>query len=529
MEELNKLNNLYNEFIGELDKNVDFDKTLIGYLEAIQYVAKIDADNINKGDINDQIGKIVTFIKKYKETHYEISKIKGFKIPEKELSDADYYYYLADQKAKALVYYTRYLNFLEHCSNKDDKKLVALIGENSEHKKYFMFNNKMREIEFYGASYDIWWRWVTKKRTIFRAQTLYKQNDSNSETNEEYIKDMFTECVNHMSKSRNLLSFSKNGLVDVYKYLYPFETENGEYEAKFNIIKNADINCIFGDFNNEFLKTFQQFIDEKDITKYKNLEYNDLGYTVEIYPEATAGEDTNAKGTITNIKDRLQNYFRTWDVKANKIEHYVADDKEVICKGKIYNKVIKLIDDNDEKNDDNDAEQIDLTEIDLTEIKNLFSEACDGTLFSMTLTQDDMIYLLLKIYEIKLGYKYKNKDQIRKELENICKEKHFHITENEKLIYTIYNKAEEEYIDDVFPKYKINTRNFEYFIEILNEYYVNKLGEQHPKSDFILTTLNLNENDFKFVELYNQYKQDSNKVDKEIVVLKDIIFKRELN
>lgn len=587
LEELEELKDLYDEFIGTLDS--DFQE----YLSSIKYVATIDADNIDKAEINTQIANIVKFVE-YRTTHYEISKIEGFKVREK-LSESDYYYYLADQKAKALVYYTRYLNFLDHCKNNDkeinkyqeckdyldteDAKLkyneydieynkkvcddlikrAKLMSEKPERRKYFMFNNNMREIEFYGASFEFLWDWNTSKKTIFSAKPLYRKlnfTGGNREfkgkcddwvkvqTNQKYIENMFTEVVSHLNNSKCLHSFTENGLLDVFKYLYPYkvtiadvdqddkhkgyyeidEHNQTEYQAEFRIIKNANINNIFGDFGNEKNTPFQEFIDSKNIELYK-----DLGFTLEIYPPPKAGDDTNEKEGIKGIKEKLINYLKLWVDDVQLIMSYVADDKEVISTGKCFTEAFRLTDDNEEKLVkviENDYVEYTKTKLDdsekVVDIKNLFSNAEDGTLFSMSLTVKDMIYLLMKIYEIKLGYQYNNdEEKIYEELLNIYKEDYFMENSNKQVIY----KTTEV---DELVLYTLKELDFERYIELKNSYFATIFKEPHPKSDFILTTLNLEKDDFKFVNLYNQYKLNSevHEVHIDTIILKEIIFKK---
>ena len=62
--------------------------------------------------IDEKIDIIERFVKKYKDDYYEISRIKGFRgNQDGKIAGRDYYYYIADQKMKASVYYVRYLNF----------------------------------------------------------------------------------------------------------------------------------------------------------------------------------------------------------------------------------------------------------------------------------------------------------------------------------------------------------------------------------------------------------------------------------
>ena len=102
---LNKLNLTGNEF----------DRDLSSFLEGIKYIAQIKLDKIShespnacdeRKKIDEKIDIIERFVKKYKDDYYEISRIKGFRgNQDGKIAGRDYYYYIADQKMKASVYY----------------------------------------------------------------------------------------------------------------------------------------------------------------------------------------------------------------------------------------------------------------------------------------------------------------------------------------------------------------------------------------------------------------------------------------
>ena len=225
--EVIKLDN-WTIFLNKLNDNDEFDKNLKKYLEAIKCVSEISVKRIDlleeREKINEYLNCIVKFIKSYSEKYYEIGLIKGFKINEKlpngewKIDGRDYYYYIADQKMKASVYYVRYLNFIDNHMNMEKEanyeiqeyicKIKNMINSNTdisveniisvldelievseenlklrqkcidcigrirandvEYLKYMMFNNMMREIKYIGAAYQYLWHWELKTKNLFR-------------------------------------------------------------------------------------------------------------------------------------------------------------------------------------------------------------------------------------------------------------------------------------------------------------------------------------------------------------------------
>jgi len=140
MEEKEKLyTRLWEEFINKLHLTGNaFDKDLSSFLEGIKYISQIKLDKIShespnaceeRKKIDEKIRVVEEFITKYKEDYYEICQIKGFwRNQGEKTTGRDYYYYIADQKMKASVYYLRYLNFLEHMENKPKEIVEKILG-----------------------------------------------------------------------------------------------------------------------------------------------------------------------------------------------------------------------------------------------------------------------------------------------------------------------------------------------------------------------------------------------------------------
>ena len=109
---------IWHEFLGRLNTDDQFDIDLRRFLECIRRVSEIKREDLSdegKDKIDADIKAICTFIDEYKDEYDEISQTVGFR-PRGLIEDKMYYFYIADQKVKASVYYARYLNFLNHMS-----------------------------------------------------------------------------------------------------------------------------------------------------------------------------------------------------------------------------------------------------------------------------------------------------------------------------------------------------------------------------------------------------------------------------
>lgn len=286
----------------------EYDAALLKYLEALKYVSEIKTDSIDdteeRNRINLKLQDITLFIEKYKDEYYEIGLIQGFRTNDNsKITGGDYYYYIADQKMKASVYYARYLNFIDRTSGSDkeilenvpkwlkeinnrleeelrvsenageiDKQIPGIIEaidnylpgdsdaleirqkcyelqfrleseKNIEYKKYMMFNNMMREIRYVGAAYQYLWHWETKKKNLFRNVSPLSE-DMKAEcgrTKEKFLSDMFKEVIGHMNKSSGVLcSYSEDPFVDIYKYLkIEKKKEDSRPEGEYDVDKDG--------------------------------------------------------------------------------------------------------------------------------------------------------------------------------------------------------------------------------------------------------------------------------------------------
>lgn len=269
-------------FLEKINTENEFDKQLKEYLSAMKYVSEINVEKIDddkiRDEINEKLKSIVHFIKKYGDDYYEIGLIKGFKINGKNdsghwiIDGRDYYYYIADQKIKASVYYVRYLNFINNhflksinarkelsgyisdIQSKLEKtidismdNIIGIIDDESEitkvnlelrkkcincieqikandinYLKYMLFNNMMREIRYIGAAYQYLWHWERKTKNLFRyasydGEAIHKNNNC---TKKSFLQKMFSDIISHMNNpGKELCSYSEDPYVDIFKYL----------------------------------------------------------------------------------------------------------------------------------------------------------------------------------------------------------------------------------------------------------------------------------------------------------------------
>lgn len=415
------------------------------------------------------------------------------------------------------------------------------LSQDIEYKKYMMFNNMMREIRFFGAAYQYLWHWKKEKKTLYRCGNLECEKSENPlDSKEEYIKNMFKNCISHMnSPSKSKHSYSENLLLDIYKYLVlPKQEESNkdntcvlteneisitscllknDNTVVFNIIKEADVNSIFVDAAS---KSFHDFIVGKNLQRY------DLPYTVEMYPQSLCGE-RNDKGTTKGMRDwLLPAYFNSWGIDCNFSKTKVADDKEVITYGKCYSEKVNVYENTN----------------------CIYKDFNSGTLFSMILDKEDVIYLLLKIFEQK-----------QKKLDDIIEAivRNFSWMDKYQTFENCYKSNNEYKIDARFYKDNVTGLLFEVVIKgshfegnnyldennekisveaamkkckkhikskieaCLRERYNNICATEHTKSDFILTTMREDEYCFDLIKKYNEYLIG----DEEITMLKYLIFK----
>lgn len=600
--EVVKINN-FEKFLGRLELENEFDRELINYLNAIKYVSEITVQNIDllktRECINDQLNIIVNFVKKYSEDYYEIGLIKGFKVNEKDnngnwkIDGRDYYYYIADQKMKASVYYVRYVNYINthldvYISAEEELKgyileiqskceedvkiskdniisifddfleqtdenhhlrqrciecIEKIRAKDIKYIEYMLFNNMMKEIRYIGAAYQYLWHWEMKMKNLFRSVS-YDSNEIIIEykfSKKIFLQKMFNNVISHMNiSSKELCSYSEDPYIDIFKYLKIQKNDKKEYysiysssdidieienlenqkKARFDIIKRVMINSIY---RNGVSKSFYDFLqDENKIT------VNDsLAYAVELYPDLPE-RDKNSKNTSKNIKNLLLLYLSTWvdNKSVNRLMSYVADDKEVVTRGKIESDM-KVITNN-----------------------NIPAKIENGIRYEMELDKNELIYLLLKIrnninienitkrFKVDL-YMYGVRDWIRDVINGKTKDNRKikgkilqYITENKSMSIDIKCELSPSFIykiDNPNPTLETYENKIIGYIEnnikkYFTDRYRNILEEKHDIADFILNFIS--DERYKcppYIKEYNEYTPEQG--DAEISILKYLIFK----
>lgn len=588
----------WNEFLDELDDLNDFDKGLKAYLPAIKYVSEITIQNIDdievRKEINKKLKTIVDFIEKYKD-YYEIGLVKGFKSNTEEngrwkIDGRDYYYYIADQKMKAAVYYVRYRNFIDKCLGEyhnaestlaniiseikkslgdievSEDNIISVIDNDLEpseenyqlrcqcldcilkkkskditYLKYMLFNNMMQEIRYIGAAYQYLWYWETKEKDLFRCASYEGNQNVRAAGNSKklFLQEMFGNVISHMNNtSKTLCSYSEDPYIDIFKYLNVCFQDNGFVEiyhdsnieisienldnssrAQFDIIRGVQINSVYRNGNP---MSFYEFIqDGKEIEDSET-----ISYAVELYPELP-NREKNSKNTSKNIKELLCIYLKTWkeDGDIERLMSYVADDKEVVTNGKIENRIIDV--------NNNEAEEL-----------------CNGCRYSMSLSKDELISLLLRVKDnidledfvkkFKVSLTLSNidgwiKQVIQKSgnqscpidgkiLMNITDKKTISI--NFKiLIADTFFSDEDKTIDGC--KKKINNKVDKEIHSYFYGRYQKILQVKYKQVEFILNYIE--KAGYKcpsYISEYNEFFPKGKMIDKEISLLKYLIFKR---
>ena len=446
-------NDCWEEFLEKLDNR------LKGYLNAIKYVSEIKADNIDnekiREEINENLKVIVEFIKDYSSTHYEIGLIKGFKVNEKDINGnwkidgRDYYYYIADQKMKASVYYIRYLNYINQHFNGSEKEeryieeikeyisqkskdvenvnisidnIISIIDdylevtdENNEinemrqkcieciekirakdinYIKYMLFNNMMREIRYIGAAYQYLWHWDMKTKNLFRSVSYesseIEQDEKNKDNKKYFLQNMFGNVISHMNNSsKKLCSYSEEPYIDIFKYLKITKDNSEQY---IDIFEDSNIKIKIENLENKNKATFDIIKGVKINSIYINNEaksFYDFVQSEEAVPTAYAVElYPLLKEEEKNEKGTTKNIKK---LLYSYLNTWCNNEKEV-------EKLMSYVADDKEVVTDGIIEKGEVVNVtaDIDNI-NLDDNLADETRYRMELDKNEFIYLLLKI------------------------------------------------------------------------------------------------------------------------------------
>ena len=442
-------------FLEKLDLENEFDSDLKNYLNAIKYISEITVKDIDLFEIrkiiNEQLNYIVNFIKKYSDTHYEIGLIKGFKVNEKEyngnwkINGRDYYYYIADQKMKASVYYVRYLNYInKHLEESDsvEKEMERYISniqskirtnikisidniigifddyleqtdENNQMRqkciecieqikakdmnylKYMLFNNMMREIRYIGAAYQYLWHWEMKTKNLFRCASYNSSKISieNNYSKKSFLQQMFNDVISHMNKSsEKLCSYSEDPYVDVFKYL-KIQKSNIYNKEFIDICNTSDgINIKIESLENKNKARF-------DIIKGANINSIHIdGLSKSFYDFVQDEKNLENYDSIAYAVELYQDLRKgeknskntTKNIKDLLLSYLLTwyDGQEVA-------KLMSYVADDKEVVTHGKIEKY--TEI--VDDNNIPKNFQDGTMYKIELDKNDLIYLILKIRE----------------------------------------------------------------------------------------------------------------------------------
>lgn len=527
----------WNDFLISL-KNAG-DKETADFLAAMKQISEITVKDLEHDEkrsaIDSQIKIITDYKNKYGDRLYELGRMRGFRTNgERAISGGDYYYYIADQKMKAAVYYARFLNILENNQNME----IAYI-------KYLMLNNMMREVRFFGASYQYLWHWEKKQAHLFRnvSSTEPSIDGLKADGIKVFFEAMFNMVIDQMNKSReNTFSYSTDPFIDIFKYLKIKKSDSEvEYSsdgiklfisditndstAKFEIITNAEINSVFYDSN---AYDYYSFIQKQDKLFAPEREYP---FAVELYP-ALPEKEKNEKGTTTDIKDLIYNYLKSWNrseiakLENNRLKHigsWVADDKEVVTCGTIVTNKVKV-----------SAGSIPTVK--------------DKTSYHMELSKEDVIYLMLKLMKadqnITESFDFEFESQLKQCISKWIKKVKGATADGSQPddflcdSKIIIDKELKITVSSIDPKpVSNNTGTIDEcvkavsnkIIKIIKEYFTNRyksiLESEHKVADFILDFIS--QKRYKcpdYIYEYNEFSRNSN--DTELVLLKKILFKK---
>lgn len=542
----------WEDFLSGLEKDNDIET--VEFLKAIKFISEVEAtvleDSEQRSEINSMITKISEYIDTYQNILYEISLMNGFFYPldNTEKIDRDYYYYIADQKMKAAVYYARYCNILETNQDKD----IAYI-------KYLMLNNMMREVRFFGASYQYLWHWEKKKAHLFRnVSGSYDppHNGLKAKGIKAFFEAMFNKVIKQMNQSREgTFSYSTDPFIDIFKYLKIKSVasqsdidieENGitlsvsgisnDSKAKFEIISYAEINSVFCGSDTY---DYYSFIQSNQFNS--DCEYP---FAVELYPTLPE-EAKNETETTKHIKDFIFNYLKSWSsLSGDHIGSWVADDKEVVTCGSIAKNTFDVTADR---------------------IPTYIDPNKSNTSYRMELNKEDVIYLILKLMEkdqkITDSFVFEASPSLKNRLSDWIKRVKQKQKEQDDGNDNTIPKFTGNYYDQISINISINNKLViniksidpslisgnsgtvdecvntvvKMIIKMVKNYFTKRyetiLGSDHKVADFILTFIkeqkNPNNEPYtcpEYIKKYNEFDAGDN--DCELVLLKYCCFKK---
>lgn len=236
------------------------------------------------------------------------------------------------------------------------KEMVEHISQNSENRslRYFIFDNSMREVEFFGIENRFNWLWESESNVCLYRNVVKKENNANTSKFEtqkgmDYMKSLMERIVGHASGVNydEAISYSRNPIRDIYKYLdlnhdakpleivFTIEVKDGQVnlaceenfcedeKATFEFIEKATTNMI-KIFNGELAN-----VEQCSFYKYLKLsedKYSNTKYCIEFCKENAIVPHSTERRLI-----KLNDYLHTWGIDKNFMFSHVSDnDDEVI-------------------------------------------------------------------------------------------------------------------------------------------------------------------------------------------------------
>ncbi|MCD7841550.1 MAG: hypothetical protein LUG56_03685 [Lachnospiraceae bacterium] len=233
------------------------------------------------------------------------------------------------------------------------------LANNKLSLSYYLFDNSMHDVAFYGTKSKLLWSWESRSATLYHNISLKtdfndKENKQNGvSTRIDYVKAMFKNMINHInSHSQFILSYSTNPVLDIFKYLYhpcqdgqdvfsfcaskESDTDNSlkisltnknniekDEKCKFGIAKNIQINNIRNSKTCVDFYTFLSGNAEEKLT-------SDYYFCIEPFNPIRNGNESG------RLASRLCTYLGTWcndDEQLKKLYYSKVSerDDEVIC------------------------------------------------------------------------------------------------------------------------------------------------------------------------------------------------------
>ncbi|NKF07112.1 hypothetical protein J1C67_00045 [Clostridium gasigenes] len=110
--------------------------------------------------------------------------------------------------------------------------------------KYFLFDNGMHEVSWYGVESEFSWLWEQHENvTLFRNVSEKSEGSQQESKNRvSFMQTMFSEIISHLNgASVNNCSYSKNPIRDIYKYV---QIADGNMSTYVISIDNTKLKCI---------------------------------------------------------------------------------------------------------------------------------------------------------------------------------------------------------------------------------------------------------------------------------------------